>query len=515
MGTVQELKGPDLEKGVDVSSLREGEILLGHACGEGVVVVKRGDDLFAVGATCSHYSGPLGEGLVAGDTIRCPLHHARFDLATGAPVGGPGLNPLPCFALVREGSLVRVTAKREAAAPKKPATSKGVPESVVILGSGPAGLSVAESLRAEGYDGPITMIGEEGVPIDRPNLSKDYLAGTAPDEWMPLRDEAALREKKIDLVTGRATAIDLVHKRVVVAGGAGARFGALVLATGAEPIRLPIPGADQANVHLVRTLADSRRLIGAAQKATRAVVIGAGFIGLEVAASLRARDIDVTVVLRGSVPLARVLGEALGRAVEALHVEHGVTFVRDAPTSIHGSGVLLDGGKTLDADLVVMGVGVKPRVDLAGAAGLKVDNGIMVDDRLRAAKDVFAIGDVARFPWGPDHTPTRVEHFVHAERMGRVAARNILGHDEPFRFAPFLWSQHYDVTVACVGTGPWDEIELIGDAQKHDVLAVYRARGRAVAVASMGRDLDSLRFEDLLERDDQGGIEALLRAARR
>jgi NADPH-dependent 2,4-dienoyl-CoA reductase/sulfur reductase-like enzyme/nitrite reductase/ring-hydroxylating ferredoxin subunit len=511
MGGTQELKGPDLAVGIEIDRLRDGEVLLGHAHGEGVVLVKRGDECLAVGATCPHYSGPLGEGIVAGDTIRCPWHHARFDLKTGAAVGGPALNAIPCFDVVREGALVRVAGKREPAATKRPAQA---PRSVAIVGSGAAATVLAETLRAEGYDGPITMIGEEGIPVDRPNLSKDYLAGTAPEEWMPIRDEAALRDRKIDLVTARATALDLAGKRVAVAGAADVAFDALVIATGASPIRLPISGADLPHVHVVRTLADSRRLIAGAATAKRAVVIGGGFIGLEVAGALRARNLEVTVVLREEVPLARVLGDALGKLVEAIHVEHGVTFVRDTPAAIDAAGVTLASGRRLDADVVVLGVGVKPNVALAEAAGLRVDNGVLVDEYLRAAPSVYAVGDVARFPWGPERTPIRVEHLVHAERMGFVAARNLLGHEEPFRFAPFFWSQHYDVPVNYVGAGPWDAVEIIGDPMKRDVLAAYRLRGRVVALASVYRDLENLRFEDLLERGDEAGIEALLAAAR-
>jgi NADPH-dependent 2,4-dienoyl-CoA reductase/sulfur reductase-like enzyme len=287
-----------------------------------------------------------------------------------------------------------------------------------------------------------------------------------------------------------------------------------VIATGASPIRLPIPGADLPHVHVVRTLADSRRIIAATATAKRAVVIGGGFIGLEVAGSLRARNLPVTVVLRETVPLAGVLGEELGKLVEALHVEHGVAFVRDTTAAIDASGVALSGGARLEADLVVMGVGVRPNVALAQAAGLRVDSGIVVDEHLCAAPDVYAIGDVARFPWGPERTPTRVEHLVHAERMGFAAARNLLGHEEPFRFVPFFWSQHYDVPINYAGAGPWDAVEIIGDPMKRDVLAVYRRRGRAVALASIYRDVESLRFEDLLERGDEAGIEALLQAAR-
>jgi NADPH-dependent 2,4-dienoyl-CoA reductase/sulfur reductase-like enzyme len=503
--------GPDLEAGIELGRLREGEPLVGQAGGEAVVLVRRGDRCFAVGATCSHYSGPLGEGLVVGDTIRCPWHHARFDLASGAPVGGPGINPIPCFEVERQGDLVRVVGKRAPAPAGRPPRP---PRSVAVLGSGPAGMMVADTLRAQGYDGPIALVGEEGIPVDRPNLSKDYLAGTAPEEWLPLRDEGALRERKIELYAARATAIDVAGKRLAVEGRGAIEFEKLVIATGAEPVRLPLPGAQLPHVHVLRTLADSRRIIAAAGGSRRAVVIGGGFIGLEVAASLRARNLEVTVLLRETVPLEKVLGEAMGRFVETLHVEHGVRFLRGTPAAIDEGGVTVPGGR-LEADLVVMGVGVRPRVALAEQAGLEVDNGVVVDDRLRtSAPDVLAVGDVARFPWGPDRAHIRVEHFVHAERMGFVAARNLLGFDEPFSFAPFFWSQHYDVPIAYAGAGPWDQVEIIGDPARRDVLAAYRLRGRPVALASIYRDQESLHFEDLLERQDEAGIEALLKSAR-
>jgi NADPH-dependent 2,4-dienoyl-CoA reductase/sulfur reductase-like enzyme/nitrite reductase/ring-hydroxylating ferredoxin subunit len=512
-----DLQGPDLAAGIDIDRLGEGQPFLGHAHGEAVVLVRRGDACFALGATCTHYSGPLAEGLVEGDTIRCPWHHARFDLGSGAPRGGPGINPLPCYEVVRQDRLVRIGAKKAIAASARAGARRG-PERIVIIGSGPAGALVADTLRAEGHTGSIKVVGDEGFPVDRPNLSKDYLAGTAPEEWLPLRDAAAWQEKQIELVSAHATAIDVAGKRVQIAGGPDLGYDALVIATGAAPIRLPIPGADLPHVHLLRTLADSRAIIAAVTAgAKRAVVIGGGFIGLEAAAALRARNLDVTVVLRETVPLDKVLGPALGAFVERLHGEHGVAFVRDTTAAIDRSGpgsVTLASGKKLDADLVVMGVGVRPRVELGAAAGLRTDNGIVVDDRLRtSAPDVFAVGDVARFPWGRDGALVRVEHFVHAERMGFVAARNLLGDDQAFRLTPFFWSQHYDVPIAYVGAGPWDDVQVIGDPAKRDVLAVYRKAGRAVALASIYRDRESLQFEALLERGDDPGIEALVRAA--
>jgi apoptosis-inducing factor 3 len=418
--------------------------------------------------------------------------------------------------VLREGDLIRVGSKlplTATAGPPEP--GRPAPASVVIVGSGAAGTMVADTLRGEGYGGAITMVGEEGLPVDRPNLSKDYLAGTAPEEWLPLRQDDAFRDRRIELVRARALRLDLGAKRLAIEGQADLPFDALVLATGSSPTRLPIAGARLPHVHLLRTLADSRAIIAAVEQgARRAVVIGGGFIGLEVAASLRARNLPVSVVHREALPLQRVLGEALGRFVRELHAEHGVTFVQGAPSAIDETDVTLAAGQKLPADLVVMGVGVRPRVDLAERAGLRLDDGIVVDDRLRTSDPaVFAVGDVARFPFGPERRLTRVEHFVHAQRMGFVAARNLLGHNQPFRHAPFFWSQHYDVPINYVGAGPWDDVQVVGDPGKRDVLAVYRSKGRAVALASIYRDQDSLRFEELLERGDDAAIEALIAAA--
>ncbi len=399
MGTdAKTLSGPDLEAGVKWDGLADGQPLLGHAGGEAVMLVRRGEQLFATGASCTHYGGPLAEGLVVGDTVRCPWHHACFDLRTGQAIGAPALNDIACFEVQRQGGLVRVGKKREAAAPKPTAGSSIA--SVVIVGSGPAGAVCAETLRKLGYGGAVTLVGDE-APVDRPNLSKDYLAGAAPEEWMPLRPPEFYAEQKVDFVHGDAAAsIDTAARRVTLASGKTLSYGALVLATGAEPRRLSIPGADLPHVRLLRTLEDSRAIIARATGAKRAVVIGASFIGLEAAASLRARGLEVDVVGTEAVPLARVLGDEIGALVREAHEAKGVRFhLGQQPEAIDAREVTLNDGTRLPADVVVVGVGVTPRTALAQAAGLRVDNGIVVDEHLRtSAPDVYAVGDVARFP---------------------------------------------------------------------------------------------------------------------
>jgi NADPH-dependent 2,4-dienoyl-CoA reductase/sulfur reductase-like enzyme/nitrite reductase/ring-hydroxylating ferredoxin subunit len=503
--------GPDLEKGISSDELREGQALVGQAHGEAVMLVRHDGRVYATGATCTHYGGPLAEGQVDGRFVRCPWHHACFDVTTGEALAGPALAPIACFDVTEGAGLVRVGVKRGPAA--RAAASRG-PASVVIVGAGPAGTACAEGLRREGYEGPITLVGAEAPgPVDRPNLSKDYLAGNAPEEWIPLRTEEALREQRIELLAvDPVTRVDVKARTVTLTSGRTLSWGALVLATGAEPIVLPIPGATLPHVHTLRTLADSRAIIARAASARRAVVLGASFIGLEAAASLRKRGLDVTVVGPESTPLARVLGDRVGAYVRRVHEKNGVVFrLGVKPARIGESEVALDDGSSLPADLVVMGVGVRPRTALAEQAGLRVDNGVVVDESFRAsAPDVFAIGDIARFPYDGD--AVRIEHFAVAERHGQAVARVLAGRAQPFADVPFFWSQHHDVGLSYVGHAhAFDAVDVVGDLDAGDAIVAYRAGGRVRAVLTVGRDKASLEAERALRARDDAAIERLLR----
>ena len=506
--------GPDLKQGISFESLKEDSPLLGHVDDEPVILVRHGADVFATGATCTHYGGPLAEGLVAGETVHCPWHHARFSLRTGEAVGAPALSPISCFQVDRAGGKVRVTRKLEPA--RHPARSGG-PASVVIIGAGAAGAACAEALRTGGYQKPVTLVGdEEPGPVDRPNLSKDYLAGNAPEEWIPLRTREYYESIQVELViVDPATGIDTAKRAVTLRSGRVLNYGSLLIATGAEPRTLPIPGAKLPHVHTLRTLADSRAIIAAAEKAKHCVVIGSSFIGLETAASLRHRGLDVTVVGPEAIPLERVLGPEIGGFVRLLHEEHGVRFVLgQTARAIQEGRVELSNGQSLAAELVVVGVGVRPRTALAEQAGLKVDNGVLVDETLRTSvADVYAAGDVARYPDPVSRQLVRIEHWVVAERQGQAVARAMLGIGGPFRDAPFFWSQHYDVAISYVGHAPaWDSFELHGDLSRRDACAVYRQNQRVLAIATIGRDQVSLRAEQAMERADSAALDAVLKS---
>jgi NADPH-dependent 2,4-dienoyl-CoA reductase/sulfur reductase-like enzyme/nitrite reductase/ring-hydroxylating ferredoxin subunit len=501
---MNDLEKPDLKNGVPLDTIPDGAKLLGILDGEDVLLVRRGTEFFAVGAHCTHYHGPLAEGLVVDDEVRCPWHHACFSLRSGEPLRAPALDPIQCWHVEQIGEKLFVKEKMTPAGAKHVPTTAH-PSSAIIVGGGAAGLAAADMLRRKGYSGPLTMISADAdPPCDRPNLSKDFLAGTAPDEWIPLRPPEWYSERNINLVlNSRVTSLDTKQKKISTQNDKLYEYEALLLATGADPVVLPLEGATPSQVLYLRSFGDSKAIVARATSAKQVIIVGASFIGLEVAASLRAKQIAVHVVAPEQAPMERTLGPRVGSFIRSLHESHGVIFhLGETVRHVDGDKVTLTGGQTIEADFVVVGVGVRPSIVLAEQAGLKIDDGIVVDEYLQtSAPGVFAAGDAARWPHPHTRERIRIEHWVVAERQGQTAAKNMLGNRERFEAVPFFWSQHYDVPINYVGYAEkWDTIDVDGDVENRNCSISYKRDGRTNAVATIFRDLESLTAELEMER---------------
>ncbi|HVI58247.1 MAG TPA: FAD-dependent oxidoreductase [Luteimonas sp.] len=500
MGQSEAPTGPDFGKGVPLADVPQGGVLAGHVDGEAVLLARLDDGFHAVAGSCTHYGGPLGEGLVVGDQVHCPWHHACFSLRTGEALRAPAFKALARWRteIVGDSVFVREQEKASHAPPPRPRVDPGA---VVIVGGGAAGFAAAQRLRALGFDGPLSMLSADAdPPCDRPNLSKDYLAGTAQEDWIPLQGPKFFAKHDIDLRLGcEVAAIDVAARRVRLASGEELGYGALLLATGSEPRRLQVPGFDRPNVFALRTLADARAIVAVCAQARSVTFVGGGFIGMEAAGALRSRGLAVHVVESGEVPMERALGRELGAFVAGLHRDAGVVFhLRAGAKGFDGHELALQDGTAIAADVVVVGVGVTPRTQLAAAAGLAVDDGIVVDARLQAAAPgVYAAGDVARYRHRGELV--RVEHWVHAERQGQAVAANMLGAGQPFADVPFFWTHHQGVELRCSGhMAGWDRIDIDGALAARDFTARFFRAGRLVAAASVGRDRENLEIEETL-----------------
>ena len=495
--------GINFAQGVAVADIPSDGFLAGHVNGEPVLLSEIDGDYYAVGATCTHYGAPLSEGLADGETVRCPWHHACFSLKTGEALKAPAFDGLQRWKVeAADDGRIFVRTKLAVSARPRPAIA-GHLRKIVIVGGGAAGFAAAEMLRRQGFKGQVTMLSDDSSPpCDRPNLSKDYLAGTASEDWIPLKPPSFYDEHRIDLHLNVGVArIDVERKLAISEESFAYPFDALLIATGAEPIRLGTKGFDRPNVFTLRSVDDAERIIASCATAKSAAVIGASFIGLEVAASLIQRGLKVHVIAPEEIPMAKVLGPGIGRFIKNLHEEHAVQFhLGHTAEEFDGACLTLDDGTTLNADLVVVGVGVKPRTALASQSGLLVDNGILVDEYLETnVPGIFAAGDVANYI-SPNGERVRVEHWVVAERQGQTAALNMLGQRQRFRDVPFFWSRHYNTSVLYVGhAADWDECSVSGSVSAGDYRVRFCGDGATLAVATIGRPMDSMTEEARLE----------------
>ena len=497
----------------NTSDLKSGEMKEIASGDTRILLVRVGDQFHAVSASCPHYGGSLVDGALCGTKVVCPLHHAVFDVVNGDLEEPPSLDALVSYEVRVEGERVLVRVPDEAGDRRTASMVKrdvaADSRQFVILGAGAAGYAAAQTLREEGFRGSIVMITrEDRAPYDRPNLSKDYLHGHAEPEWMPLRPEEFFAEHDIQLLLNReVTRVDAGAKTIVFEGGDTMDYDALLVATGGAPVRLNIPGSDLKNVCVLRSFSDADSIIETAGRSQRVVVVGASFIGMEAAYSLRERGLDVTVVAPSQEPFEMTLGNEVGAVFRREHEKHGVRFqlgsiVYRFEGSHNVEAVTLDNGESIETDMVVVGVGVRPVTNFLEGVQLDKSGGVIVDSRLCATDGLYAAGDIVNFADARTGTRTRIEHWRTAQQQGRTAARNMLGRDVAFTGVPFFWTQQFDVTLRYVGhASSWDEIIYRGDVASRDFLAFYVKDNRVTAVAGMNRDRELAAVEILMQLD--------------
>lgn len=476
-----------------------------------VLVVRTARGVQALAARCPHYGAPLAEGLLAGDRIVCPWHHACFAADTGMQLEPPADDGLARYPVrVEDGRIfVRVPDDMPPHAP--PALASADPASdprvFVIVGAGAAGSTAAWTLRAEGFRGRIVLIGaDERAPYDRTFLSKELLMGVDLPAPEALRSDAFWREAGIELLLGRRVArLDAPARALEFADGERLAYDQALLATGARPRRLPVPGAGLAGVVTLRERDDVAPLLAAAEERRRVVVVGGSFIAMEVAASLAGRGVGVKVIAPEEVPFAPLFGERVGRALIGVHEGLGTKLLLGRHVArFEGSerleAVVTDRGERIAADLAVIGIGVAPATDLLEGVVLDEDGGVPVDAMLQAADGLFAAGDVARFPEPVSGERVRIEHWRLACQHGRVAARNMLGRAEPYQGVPFFWSAQ-KLALYYVGHAQgFDEVVLDGDPEDGPFIAWYVKGGRGVAALGVQRNREMCAIEELMRR---------------
>ena len=472
------------------SGLREVE-----AAGQKILLIRRGKDVTAIAAACPHAGAPLAEGVLHGGRVICPWHKAAFAAGSGKCLEPPAVDDLPAYLLEIVDDKILLVEDQPDARSREAAQNEN--RCFVIIGAGAAGFSAAQELRRQNFGGRIILVDALGaLPYDRTIQSKYVLAGTEAGEKSPLQDEDFYRLEKIERRTGKVKGLDPKQKTITLSHGETLRYDRALVATGGEVRPIPFPGADLAGVFTLRSQNDAANIVAAAGNASCAVIIGAGFIGMEAAAALRERGLDVTVVGQDSVPFEKQLGAEIGHVYQRIHEEKGVKFRLGAKVeALEGesavTAVRLDGGETIAADLVVAGLGVKPATEFLAGVERDDDGGVIADASLKIADGLYAAGDVAVFPLRGDGERMRVEHWRVAEQQGRVAARAMLGQDVAYDAVPVFWTIQYMKRLDYVGHASGkDEIAVRGDLGEQKFIAYYLKDGIVKAAAGLNRDAD-------------------------
>ena len=488
---------------------------------EKILISRIDGKYYATGAFCTHYGAPLEEGVLSGDRIVCPWHHACFNAKTGDLKEPPARDALPHFDVTMEGDELFIELPEKVEPSREPQMAKFDHQKdkriFVILGAGAAGNAAAQSLRENGYTGRILMISYENrLPYDRPNLSKDYLKGEAEAEWMPLRSKEFYQDHGIELLLNKKVReVNVPSNLILLENQEKINYDKLLIVTGGIPRTLNIPGRDLKNIFTLRSYDDSDTIIKAAESASRIVIIGASFIGLETADSLRHRGLSVSVVAPENVPFGNIFGEQVGKMFLEAHRKNGVDFyLSQTVNKFEGKNsveaVILENGKTLEADMVIVGIGVRPATEMIKGINVNEDGSVSVDRNFRVNENVYAAGDIARFKYWRTGEDIRIEHWRVAEQMGRIAGANMAGKKQEYKGVPFFWTAQSGFNFRYLGyVRNWDDLIIDGDIQARKFIAYYIMNNMVHAVAGINRDKEMAAIEELMRHNSMPSVEDL------
>lgn len=474
-----------------------------------ILICRVNQSIYALSPFCPHYGAPLEEGILSGERIICPWHHACFNVKTGDLLEPPSNNALIRYEISVENDQVLVKIPDDQQSSRLPdmtrCISKSDERTFIIVGAGAAGYAASQSLREHGFDGRICMITQENkLSYDRPNLSKDYLNGSASEEWMPLRSQDFYDEFGIELLQGRrVTGIDTSSKIVTLDDSQIIEYDKILIATGAEANKLNVPGSDLKNIFTLRSYADADKIINAAENLSHSTVIGSSFIAMETANSLSKRGLKVVVVSRESEPFQKIFGSKIGSLIRKEYEHKGISFKLDKTvTKFTGErrvqAVVLDDGDIIETELVILGIGVKPATKFIKDIELNADGSIKVDKYLRVTEDVYAAGDIASYYDSRTDAQQRIEHWRTAQQQGRIAAQNMLGSEQVFAGVPFFWTSLADLKFSYVGHAEkWDEVIYWGDPSTKEFLAFYVLENKVKAALGSGKNLEMTVIEEL------------------
>ena len=490
-----------------------------------ILLSKINDKFYATGAFCSHNGAPLAKGVLCGEKIICPWHNACFNAIAGQQEEPPGLDSLSTFATRVEGERVLVELPKCFSQHRTLEMARHIPKvdsrTFVVLGAGAAGINAIEVLRQQGFQGTAVLISaEEKLPYDRTKLSKGYLQGQADEESLSLRSQEFYAKHNIQLYFGqRVSEVNALNKSLTFADGSNLEYDSLLLATGGQPRKLDVPGADLTNIFTLRQPEDVNSVLNTVKKAQKALVIGSSFIGMEAAASLTQQGLKVTVVSPDEVPFKKILGKELGKMFQQVHESNGVSFkFGTKATEFTGEekveAAILESGERVACDLVIVGIGVEPNTSyLKGLKLNEKNNSIPTNEYLQTQiEDIYAAGDIASFPYAPMEETTRIEHWRLAAQHGRIAATNMLHQNSPdlqsvSQIVPFFWSGQYDLKLRYVGHAEkWDEIHIDGDLDRQEFLAFYIQNNKTMAVAGINRDREIAAISQLMNRQEMPDV---------